>query len=69
MRNDTIAAISTARGKGGVAMIRVSGDNATEIINKMFTLPSGKVISDLVPRKCYYGNILRDGIKIGRAHV
>ena len=36
MRNDTIAAISTARGKGGVAMIRVSGDNATEIINKMF---------------------------------
>ena len=40
MRNDTIAAISTARGKGGVAMIRVSGANATEIINKMFALPS-----------------------------
>ena len=36
MRNDTIAAISTARGKGGVAMIRISGDTATEIINKMF---------------------------------
>ena len=67
MRNDTIAAISTARGKGGVAMIRVSGDNATEIINKMFALPSGKIISGFVPRKCYYGNILRDGVIIDDA--
>ena len=67
MRNDTIAAISTARGKGGVAMIRISGDTATEITNKMFTLPSGKVISEFTPRKCYYGNILRDGVIIDDA--
>ncbi|MBQ8343878.1 MAG: tRNA uridine-5-carboxymethylaminomethyl(34) synthesis GTPase MnmE [Clostridia bacterium] len=67
MRNDTVAAISTARGKGGVAMIRITGDNALSIVKGMFTLISGKELSDPTPRKCYYGNILRDGIIIDDA--
>ena len=67
MRNNTIAAISTARGKGGVAMIRISGDEALSVAEKMFTLPSGKKICEPVARKCYYGNIIRDGAVIDDA--
>ncbi|MBQ1507695.1 MAG: hypothetical protein IIZ36_04660, partial [Ruminococcus sp.] len=29
--NNTIAAISTAQGEGGIGVIRISGDNAIEI--------------------------------------
>ncbi|MBQ8392309.1 MAG: tRNA uridine-5-carboxymethylaminomethyl(34) synthesis GTPase MnmE [Clostridia bacterium] len=69
MHNDTVAAISTARGKGGVAMIRISGDDAFNVAYNMFSLPSGKKIADPVPRKCYYGNILRDGVIIDDATI
>ncbi len=57
MLNETVAAISTARGKGGVALIRISGDNALEIARRVV-----RTKSDCIePRKCYYGEILRDG--------
>ncbi|MBP5173891.1 MAG: tRNA uridine-5-carboxymethylaminomethyl(34) synthesis GTPase MnmE, partial [Clostridia bacterium] len=38
---DTIAAVSTPRGKGGVALIRISGPDAAEIGRKIF-IPRGK---------------------------
>ena len=34
--NDTIAAISTTMGIGAISIIRVSGENAIEIVNKIF---------------------------------
>ena len=57
MLNNTIAAISTARGKGGVAVIRISGDNALEIARAVVRTKA----ENIEPRKCYYGEILRDG--------
>jgi len=60
----TVAAVSTARGKGGVAMIRISGDSALEIVSKMFVLPKKTDAFDLIPRRCYYGSIVRDGTVI-----
>ena len=33
--NDTIAAISTALGVGAVSIIRLSGDESIEIVNKI----------------------------------
>ena len=41
MINDTIAAISTPYGNGGVAMIRVSGDEAADVARRVF-FPKGK---------------------------
>lgn len=55
MINDTIAAISTAKGKGGVAMIRISGDDALCVAKKVFATKS-----EISPRKCVYGDILRE---------
>ena len=57
MLNKTIAAVSTARGKGGVAIIRISGDCALEIAKAVVRTKS----NNIEPRKCYYGEILRDG--------
>lgn len=50
MREDTIAAISTAYGEGGIGIIRVSGDEAFNVVQKIFT---GK----LKEREMVYGHI------------
>jgi len=50
MREDTIAAISTAYGEGGIGVIRVSGDEAFSVVQKIFT---GK----LREREMVYGHI------------
>ena len=59
-----IAAVSTPPGKGGVAIIRMSGSGAFEIADKVFFTISGKKFSDCEPRKQIYGHIIEDGEKI-----
>ncbi len=54
---DTIAAISTARGKGGVALLRISGPDAVLICEKMFLPQSGKKLSEYAPRTAIFGSI------------
>ena len=55
--NECIAAISTAPGTGGVAIIRISGDEALSIAEKVF-IPSKKVqVRDFEPYKMYVGEI------------
>ena len=34
--DDTIAAISTAQGVGAISIVRVSGNDSINIVNKMF---------------------------------
>ena len=55
--SDTIAAVSTPYGKGGVALIRISGENAVKITDRIFRLKSGKLLSECTPRKLFYGDI------------
>ena len=55
---DTIAAISTPYGKGGVAMIRISGADALAVADAIFTSRAGKKLSELQVGKAYYGDIL-----------
>ncbi len=54
----TIAAISTPAGKGGVALIRISGNDAIEIADRVFSPKSGKEIRAFAPRFQIYGDIL-----------
>lgn len=58
MLGDTIAAISTPRGKGGVALLRVSGPRAVEICENVFLPKSGKRLSEVPARTSVYGTIL-----------
>ena len=55
---DTIAAISTPHGKGGVALLRVSGEQAIEIAARVFAPLGSKTLGELTPRYAAYGQIL-----------
>ncbi len=55
--NQVISAIATANGVGGVAIIRLSGDNVLDIASKMFK-PLKKIqVKDFEPYKMYVGEI------------
>lgn len=55
---DTIAALSSPVGKGGVAVIRISGAEAVEIAERVFKTASGKSLFDVAPNMMVYGNII-----------
>ena len=54
---DTIAAISTPYGKGGVALIRISGAEAVAVAEKVFSSFSGRPLSQFAHGKMTYGEI------------
>ena len=54
---DTIAAISSAPGEGGIGIIRISGEDALSISQGIFRAKSGKNIDQYSPRTMVYGNI------------
>ena len=56
---ETIVALATAPMKSALAIVRLSGDDCFNIVNKMFT----KDISKTTKRDIYYGNII-DGNKV-----
>ena len=57
----TIAAISTPSGKGGVAIIRVSGDEAIAVAERVFFPKSKKPVSELTSRMQTWGDVIYDG--------
>ncbi len=63
-QNKTVAAISTPPGKGGVALIRISGDNAIDIAERVFRPASKKSVRSLPSRFCSYGDIILEGKEI-----
>ena len=58
---DTIVAISTARGVGGIGIIRMSGKDCFKILDKIF-IPKSK--EEIKGYKIKYGNIVEDNGKI-----
>ena len=56
----TIAAIATPVGEGGIGVIRISGDSAASIAQRIFRKPSGSNIdvSRLDSHTLHYGNIV-----------
>src|SRR4051812_45024283 len=61
--DDTIAAIATPLGEGGLAVVRVSGAQAFAVADQCFS-PIGKSSSKpsaALTHTIHYGNIVRDG--------
>ncbi len=56
---DTVAAVSTPFGKGGVAVIRLSGDEAVAVAERVFFPADGSPLSVHPPRTAVYG-LVRD---------
>ena len=61
--DDTIAAIATAPGEGGIGIIRISGEKSLQVAQSIFKSKSGKMIKDYNTRTLIYGNIV-DGEKV-----
>lgn len=60
MQGRTIAAISTPQGAGGIAVIRLSGENSIEIADKVFRGKNS--LADAESHTIHYGHI-NDGIR------
>lgn len=60
----TIAAISTAQGSGGIAVIRISGDKAAAIADKIFVPVKDKIPSKMLGYTCAFGYIFNNNEKI-----
>lgn len=55
---DTIAAISTGTGSAGIGIIRLSGEDAIEIADKLFKGVSNIPLKEAQTQKLYYGHII-----------
>ncbi|MCM1045381.1 MAG: tRNA uridine-5-carboxymethylaminomethyl(34) synthesis GTPase MnmE [Candidatus Gastranaerophilales bacterium] len=61
MKTDTIAAIATALSDSGIGIVRISGENAIEVGDKVFRTPGGRRILKNVPsHTIQYGYIVDD---------
>ena len=58
---DTIAAISTPYGKGGIAVIRISGAEAIDIADRVFVAASGKQLASIDGGRAVFGEIFEAG--------
>lgn len=64
----TIAAISTAKGVGGIGVIRISGDDAIKIASKVFVpFNSSTKVVDMKGYTAKYGKIVKNGEVIDEA--
>lgn len=63
---DTIAAISTSLGVGAISIIRVSGNEAINIVNKIF---KGKNLNEVETHTIHYGFIVENSKKIDEVLV
>ncbi|MDD4275373.1 MAG: tRNA uridine-5-carboxymethylaminomethyl(34) synthesis GTPase MnmE [Clostridia bacterium] len=57
MTKNTIVAIATPIGSGGISIIRLSGESALKIADQMFLAPNDKKISELDPRVLNFGTV------------
>ncbi len=56
---DTIAAISTPIGVGGIGIVRLSGSQSLNIVNNIFRTKSGSSLDNFHNRHFYYGYIVK----------
>jgi tRNA modification GTPase len=58
MEFDTIAAISTPMGEGAIAIVRLSGDDAIPISDKLFRGVGGKRLIEVPTHTIHYGHLV-----------
>ena len=57
MKSDTICAIATPIGTGGVGIIRISGEDSVKIACKLFITAEGKRADSFIATKLYFGKL------------
>ena len=60
--NDTICALATPHGMGAIAVIRISGPQAIEIVASLFQhLGKPLEMNKIVSHKAYHGHLVNNG--------
>ena len=67
MGEKTITAISTAQGEGGIGVIRISGDNALEVADKVFKSINNKKITEMKGYTAAFGKVCHNNEEIDEA--
>ena len=58
---DTIAAVSTGSGQGGIGIVRISGPFAVEAADRFFRAADGKPLTEAESHTVHYGSVFRPG--------
>jgi len=58
LKQDTIIALATPAGVGAIAVIRISGDDAINIVSKFFKSISGKKLNAQKTHTIHLGHIV-----------
>ncbi|MBQ8650118.1 MAG: tRNA uridine-5-carboxymethylaminomethyl(34) synthesis GTPase MnmE, partial [Flavobacteriales bacterium] len=61
--NDTIVALSSPAGVGAIAIVRLSGSRAIEIVDSVFYKSSGKKLTDVASHTAHFG-VIKDGDEV-----
>ena len=63
----TIAAISTAQGEGGIGVIRISGNEAIEVADRVFKNINGKKLAEMKGYTAAFGKVYGGGEELDEA--
>lgn len=71
MLDDTITAIATPLGQGGISIVKVCGKTAIELVDRCFRTPSGKPanLPGIPSHTIHYGQVVRHGEKVDEVLV
>ena len=69
MNEGTIIANSSASGTAAISLLRLSGENAIDLVTNSFKSKSGKKLSDQKSHTIHLGGILNDGTEIDEVLV
>ena len=58
IRTDTIAALATPEGEGGIAIVRVSGAQAADVVARVFRAACGRPPQGWSHARMYYGHVM-----------
>ena len=58
MKTETIAAIATSLSESGISIIRISGEDAVRVADKIFVSKSGRKVSDFKSHTIHYGYVI-----------
>ncbi len=65
----TIAAIATGMTQAGIGIVRISGDDAIDVADKLFASKSGIKLKDAASHTIHYGHIVCDGQELDEVLV
>lgn len=66
-QSKTIAAIATAQAAGGIGIVRISGEDALPIADKVFKASNGLVLSQSEGYRAYHGKVWDEGTPVDEA--